>query len=192
MKTTSGKHRFATQGTVIERDFISSEGPKFRPQMVAFPASETRLGTRPGLPTHGSCCQWSLLQWKLYGAELSVESKLALKNCWMPSINPVLHNGLIRLLLQTEFYNKHSSTAWDAKRTIHNLAVAFIRTWEVWPRVFNRLSLLFRPLRATCDSIRVSIYFLPTVTLKVIHKWIGRGAHERNHLGPVVRKLTSG
>ena len=147
--------------------------------------NETRDQTWP--PTQGSCCQWSLLQSKLYGAELPVESKLALKNCWMPSINPVLHNGLIRLLLQTEFHNKHSSTACYARRTIHNLAVAFIRTWELWPRVFNRLSLLFRPL-ATCGSIRVSIYFLPTVTLKVIHKWIGRGAHERNHLGPVVRK----
>ena len=71
------------------------------------------------------------LQWKLYGTKLLVESKLTLKNCWMWSIDPVLHSGLI--LLQTEFHNKHSSTVWDPKRTIHTLAVAFIRTWEVLP-----------------------------------------------------------
>ena len=94
-----------------------------------------------------------------YGAKLSgFECKLTLKNCWMSSINPVLENGLTRLLLQTDLYPQYSSTAWDIgvyEKTPHDSYPGiYSNLAESVNAAFNRLSLLLGTFRATCGSIR--------------------------------------
>ena len=46
----------------------------------------------------------------------------------------------------------------------------------------------FAPSEQIVAAFEFQFIFCQLGTLKVIHKWIGRRAHERNHLGPVVRK----
>ena len=135
IKTTCGKHRSATQWTVIERAFISSEGPKFRAQMIAFHSSETRLGTRLGLPIRGSCCQWSLCN----GIYTAQNRRLNPNSLWrIAECDQLIQRFTTGWYVSSDLY-RQSSTINTAqpremqKRTIHNLAVVFIRTWEVWP-----------------------------------------------------------
>ena len=127
---------------VIERAFISITSVR-----VSFFGNETRdLASRYGGVN-------VVREGRPYGAKLSgFEWKLTLKNCWMPSINPVLENGLIHLLLQTDLYPQYSSTAWE---TPHDLYPGIYSNLAESVNVaFNRLSLLLGPFRATCGSIR--------------------------------------
>ena len=127
---------------LIERAFISITSVR-----VSFFGSETRyLASRYG-GVH------VVREGRPYGAKLSgFECKLTLKNCWMPSINPVLENGLIHLLLQTDLYPQYSSTAWETPHDSY--PGIYSNLTESVNAAFNRLSLLLGPFRATCGSIR--------------------------------------
>ena len=76
-----GKRRFATKWTLIERAFISSDGPKITAQVIAFHSTET--SSRFGFPRRrGTCCQ----QWKVqYRSKVTWQSRIASREMWFSS-----------------------------------------------------------------------------------------------------------